>query len=280
MARLSWLPLLLLLSAAGARADVWEKTYPLTGRPELHAETKDGSVRIDTWDRNALGVRVVTRRWHIRPGSLEIEQHQHGNRIDLRVLERHPWISFGFSFRSIQVEIHVPREADLDLLTGDGSVNVQSVAGNITLHTGDGVITADDVRGDVALTSGDGAIVATRLDGRLHVRTGDGRGTLEGRFDGLDLTSGDGRVAAVARAGSRIGDGWSIETGDGPVSVGIPATLDAELDVHTNDGRIDCDLPVRISGRLGRREVHGDLNRGGRPLRIRTGDGSIHIGAS
>ena len=103
--------------------------------------------------------------------------------------------------------------------------------------------------------------------------------SIDGRFDGLDLETGDGSVLAVAQAGSKLGEGWSLETGDGPVTLRIPTNLDAELDARSDDGGIHLDLPVRISGTYDHHEVHGQLNRGGAPLRVRTRDGSIHIGA-
>src|SRR5438105_4997573 len=175
----SWLPLMLLIAAAGAPgvagADTWEHTYPVSGRPALRVQAKDAAIRVVTWDRPEIGMRIDTQRWHIGEHGVQIDVQQQGNRVELSVNQPHTWISFGFSERWIKIEIEVPHTCDLEMTTGDGSLNVASVTGRAVLHTGDGSITVDDLHGDVVLSSGDGAVSVTRFDGRLRARTGDGR---------------------------------------------------------------------------------------------------------
>jgi hypothetical protein len=57
----------------------------------------------------------------------------------------------------------------------------------------------------------------------------------------------------------------------------LPATLSADLDVHTGDGHIQSDLPVTVSGSRNEHELRGKLNAGGPPLIVRTNDGSIRL---
>jgi len=261
MERSSWLVLILSLSvaaAAPASADQWEKTFPLSGRPDLNLVTDDGSVRVGTWERKAVGIKVTTKSLRIGT-TVRVEQQQDGNRIDVRVLKHRPWpisVELSMSSRPIQVQVWLPRQAILRVTSGDGSLNVSPLAGRITLRTGDGSIRADGLKGDINLSSGDGSITALDLDGNLKAQTGDGAVRIEGRFDALELGSGDGSVKLKIRA-----------------------NLDAELDARTGDGRIHMDLPVRVTGRITDRSIHGDLNKGGPPLRIRTGDGPVRIGA-
>ncbi len=91
-------------------------------------------------------------------------------------------------------------------------------------------------------------------------------------------------------------DDWDISTGDGSVSLYLPSGFGAELDAHTGDGSIRNDLKVdgaRLQAeaepgaaatqppdRNDRRTVRGRLGSGGKRLRIRTGDGTIHLRAS
>ena len=57
----------------------------------------------------------------------------------------------------------------------------------------------------------------------------------------------------------------------------VPETLGADVDLHTGDGHIDLDMPVTTEGKIRENEVHGKLNGGGNSLVIHTGDGSIHL---
>jgi DUF4097 and DUF4098 domain-containing protein YvlB len=280
MARTWWWVALGLIVALPASADQWEKTFTVGTQPALTVSTDDGNVSIEPWDKKSIAVRVTTASWRIG-SDVKIEERQVGDHVEVRVHRTPRWgIDINFGGSALKVEVSVPRRTDLNVETGDGNIGVRAVEGRIGLHTGDGRIDADRLRGELSLSSGDGSISASDLDGTLRVHTGDGRVSIGGRFDAVDLSSGDGSVSVEARHGSRIGDGWSVKTGDGSVDLRIPSDLDATLDANTGDGGIRLDLPVRVAGDLSHHAIRGQLNRGGPVLRVRTGDGSIRIGES
>ena len=149
--------------------------------------------------------------------------------------------------------------------------------GKVNLETGDGKIELSGLKGEMELHSGDGHLTLEGVDGNLHASTGDGHINAQGRFDQLELKTGDGHIDVRAASGSTLPTGWRLETGDGHVTLEVPAELAADVDLHTNDGQIDLDMPVTTEGKLRQGEIHGKLNGGGTPLVIRTGDGSIHL---
>src|SRR5438093_11936472 len=161
-------------AAAPAATNQWEKTYRITGQPTLRVHTDDGSVRVETWDRKTVGVRVTTRGWRIAANGVRITEEASGDNVTVDVRTRRWDFVIGFSIRSIMVEVWLPREADLDIETGDGSVSVRPLAGHIRIHTGDGSITVDGLKGEVTLHTGDGSITGSDLAGTLDADTGDG----------------------------------------------------------------------------------------------------------
>jgi DUF4097 and DUF4098 domain-containing protein YvlB len=185
--------------------------------------------------------------------------------------------SWGARHSSLRVEIHMPKDADLTVRSGDGSVEADSVNGNVDVTTGDGSITVQGAKGHIHLKSGDGHIEARGLDGTVDASAGDGHISVEGRFDGLTIRSGDGSVTARAVAGSKVASNWSIHTGDGSVDLTVPGDLQANVDASTNDGHISMGLQVTVEGTFSSSSIHGKLNGGGQSLTIRTGDGSIHL---
>src|SRR5512143_646298 len=120
--RLAWLAGLALfaLAAAPARADEWTHQYPVKGKPELHVKTDDGAVRIETGTAGTVDARVTTEGWRIAPGEVTITESQTGDRVDLEVKIPNRHVSIGH--RSINVTLRVPKEADLDVQTGDGAI--------------------------------------------------------------------------------------------------------------------------------------------------------------
>jgi DUF4097 and DUF4098 domain-containing protein YvlB len=247
--------------STAALADDWSKTFQVSGRPELRVNANDGSVTVRSWDRKEIEARVTTVHWRI-PSDVQVIEHQTGDHVDLEVRMPHHAFSLNFGQRSaIQIDLHVPRELQSDIRTGDGSIIVENL------------------KGETRLSTGDGRIEATSLDGTLDAQTGDGRLIIRGRFDLLNLHTGDGSIEAEINNGSRMTSEWSVRTGDGHVTLRLPGTLSANLEVHTGDGHIQSDLPVTVSGSRSQNEheLRGKLNAGGPPLIVRTNDGSIRL---
>ncbi|MGB7022604.1 MAG: DUF4097 family beta strand repeat-containing protein [Candidatus Acidiferrales bacterium] len=274
---LSALSFAALAIASPAHAEEWNKSYKVAGRPNLHVITNDGHVDLYSSDGGQIDAHVTTTGWAIGDSGVKITENQSGNDVTLEVHVPSFHFSFGWNNRSVRIELHVPRNADFDVETGDGSVTSQAFNGNLRISTGDGSITAHGLKGEVRLHSGDGHIDGDDFDGALHADSGDGHITVRGRFDKLTLESGDGSVNAEAASGSKIQDGWSLRSGDGSITVRLPDGLNADLDAHTGDGSITLDFPVTVSGSLSRTTIHGKIGSGGPPLMVRTGDGSIHI---
>jgi hypothetical protein len=246
-------------AAVPARADEWSKTYTLTAKPDLRVDTSDANIHVSTWDQNTIEAKVTTRGYKIGNDGIRIEEHQTGDRVEIVVRFPHGGFSIGWNDHRVDVNIQMPREGRVDLRTGDGKIELGNFKGEMQLHSGDGSEEIDSV------------------DGKLRAMTGDGHIRANGRFDELDLKTGDGRVDAKATTGSALAMGWRLESGDGTVTLEVPANLAADVELHTGDGHIDLDVPVTTEGKIHEGEVRGKLNGGGNLLVIHTGDGSIRL---
>jgi Putative adhesin len=248
----------LLVVGVSARADEWNKSFPLTARPTVVLEVDDGRIQVSAGAGKQVSANVSTTGWRIAPGEVQVDARQDGDRVEItvRVPRGH---RFAVGARWVHVQLTVPNESDLNL------------------HTRDGSITADGVKGTQRLRTGDGSIEATRLDGSVNLDTRDGKIRVDGRFDLLEARTGDGSIDADARPGSKMTSGWTLRTGDGTVTLRLPPDLAADLNASTGDGRVHVELPVTMSGSMRENSVRGKMNGGGPPLEIHSGDGSIRI---
>ena len=275
--------------------DDWTKTFNLERTAKLRVDTSDANIRVTACDCKSVVAQITTQGWTIGADGINIIDRQNGDQVEIEVRFPRQVFQMNWRNRRVDIEIKVPREADLDLHTGDGNVDVQGVKGTILLqsgdgnlnladlqgtlraNTGDGRINMRDVRGDLTLHTGDGRIELTGIDGVLRAETGDGRVRVSGRFDVLDVKTGDGGIDAMATDGSKLDGNWRLNTGDGNLTLQVPATIAADVELRTNDGSIDFDMPVTVSGRAGKKEIHGQINGGGKLLSLKTGDGSIRL---
>ena len=270
---------LALWGATKTPADEVTKTFPVTGHARVHVETDDAAVRVSTGDIKQVEVRVDYSGYKL-DRDLRVTTSQNGDSVDVSVKTGGTFWNWGARHTSLRVEIHMPKEADLTIRTGDGNVQADSINGNVDVTTGDGSITVQGVKGTIRFHTGDGHIEARGLDGRVEASSGDGHINLEGRFDALNIKTGDGSVNARATAGSKLQSTWTIRTGDGSVDMEIPGDLQADIDASTHDGHISLGLPVTVEGTFSSSQIHGKMNGGGQSLTIRTGDGSIHLSKS
>lgn len=287
--------LMLLSLSTSAATDEWTKTYHLEGTPKLRVHTSDANIRVTASENQSVSARVTTKGWEIGGDGISIVEHQAGDTVDIEVRFPHRNFQVNWGNRRVDIEIKVPRDATLDLNTGDGNVDVQGVHGAVVLrsgdgnlklselqgtlqaYTGDGNIDMRDIRGELNMRTGDGRIEATGIDGSLRAETGDGRIRVIGRFDVLDVKTGDGGIEASALAGSKLEANWMLSTGDGDLTLRLQETMAADVELKTNDGHIDMGIPVTLSGRAGKRDIRGQINGGGKLLSLKTGDGSIRL---
>lgn len=258
-----------------------EKRFTVSGTPDLRLTTFDGGIDIRSGEGKAIIVEIEKRGPSQEAvDRLEVAVSQDGNRVTVEVKKPTGefWSIMGHSSPSARLIVTMPKDGDVTAKSGDGSIRIEHVHGNLDLRTGDGSIRANDVSGRLVLNTGDGSITLDGAEGDLELETGDGGVSVAGKLGSVKLHTGDGSITFRAEPGSVMKDDWSITTGDGGVALYLPSDFGAELDAHTGDGSVRSDIQVTGAGaEKNRTNVRGRLGSGGKLLRIRTGDGSIHL---
>lgn len=226
----------------GGRAvhcEVRETRLAPTGQLDIDA-SPNGGISVQGWDRNEV---LVQARVQAHDDS-EAEARQLASEV--RVISEPGSVrSDGPDTRgrrgwSVSYVVHVPRRTGLDLESTNGGLRVRDVAGELELSTTNGGISLAGVAGDV-------------------------RGeTTNGSLD-------------VQLAGDRwSGEGLSLETTNGAVTLTMPRDYGARLEARTTNGGLQTDIPVTLQGRIGR-SISAEIGGGGPPIRVRTTNGGIRL---
>lgn len=266
-------------SSALAESD-WQKSYPVSAKPSLTVSTGDASTDVHSCSCQEIRIRV---QWNDRhPGDYTITEFQSGDHVNFELKEKQ---RLGFhitmSRREPQVWVETPAELDLEARTSDGGLKVYGVNGTFALHTSDGAVDVSDVSGAVRLVASDGSIRIHNVSGTLESKSSDGHVSIDGKLSAVQVHTSDGALELTLAEGSQLTTSSRIEASDGSVKIRLPKTLAADLDIHTGDGHIDCELPLTMSGYNsgGGHNIRGRLNAGGTPLTIHTSDGNVIIAA-
>src|SRR6266849_9616250 len=148
----------MLLAPAGVWADEVAKTFTVAGHAHVKVQTDDGSVRVSTGDIKQVEIRVEYSGYKL-DRDLQVSTSQNGDSVEVIAKTRSGnWFNFGVRHSSVRVEVHMPKDADLEVTSGDGSVEVDSINGNLDVKTGDGHIRVQGARGNIRLHTGDGHI--------------------------------------------------------------------------------------------------------------------------
>ena len=165
---------------------------------------------------------------------------------------------------------------ELDIDVGSGPVQVTQSRGDLSVDTGSGGVSATDIRGEsVSIETGSGDVTASNLNSnQLSIDTGSGNIQVTGlTAPQVTLQTGSGSVTADLK-----GEVWSVnvETGSGDVTLKVPPTLAAEVDIETSSGDIETDFEVAVT-RHARDHMTGRIGEGGGRIAIETGSGGIKL---
>jgi hypothetical protein len=259
----------------------WSKTYPVTGKPTLNFEVSDANVAFQSCGE-CREIRIHVELAGRKLSDYRLEEGQSGDEVHFLFKEL-PHIGVHIVWHSEQTHVTVesPAQLTLEAKTSDGNVTLSGLQGELALTTGDGDVTLDHVSGDLRIKSGDGHVRISDAEGTLDARTSDGSLNVDGLFHALVLHTSDGTLDVSLRDGTKLTEASSIQTSDGSVTLHVPQSFAADLDVHTSDGHLDCKLPLTIdhyqsNGGEGH-AFHGKLNGGGTPFSIHTSDGNVKI---
>ena len=272
-------PVLALAATAALAQSDWQKTYPLSGKASLTVSTGDASTEVRSCACREIRIRV---EWNDRrPDEYTITEFQSAGHVNFELKQKqHLGFRIG-NHREPHVIAETPSELDLEARTSDGGLKVYGVNGTIALRTSDGAVDISDVSGAVRLVASDGSIRMHNLAGTLDSRSSDGHVVIDGKFTGIQVHTSDGGLELTMAEGSQLTTSSRIEASDGSVKIRLARTMAADLEIHTGDGHIDCQLPLTMSGYTsgGGHNIRGRLNAGGTPLTIHTSDGNVTIAA-
>lgn len=226
----------------------FEQTYPLNANGRVSVSNVNGSITVETWDRNEVKLEYVKtsdRKEDLAEIEVQIESRPDAFHVDT---DYGDWKRRNSgerrTYNKLQVEYHlfVPRNAVLDEIeTVNGSVNISNANNSTKASAVNGQVRATNLRGATNLSTVNGTLIAD--------------------FDQL-------------QPGSRI----SLETVNGTVDLTIPSDANATVKADTVNGQISNDfgLPVRKGEYVGR-DLYGKIGSGDVQIKLNSVNGALSV---
>jgi hypothetical protein len=232
-----------------------------------------GAGNITLVDRDFQGHRIelsaAASDVEIRPGSgsrIHVEAIQHGGsqgdyQIDivpagdtLRVTESNRSFFCFFCSHSLRYRISVPSDAQADIHTASGQIDVEGLSGAVALASGSGDVRAGDLTGGLTVGTTSGEVQLNDIAGKLNVQSISGDVKLEnGKIDGATVSTTSGEVTLDGVAGLLK---LSSVSGD----IHVREARDGQLDLSTTSGEIEYEGSLAHASTNKLDSISGDVN--------------------
>jgi hypothetical protein len=280
--------LMLAVPNAGAQKPVDAPTFDWTDSlapgATVRLDVPDGNLRVTASPDNHLTVHG--QRHHgsllfqaVTDGNnVTICAFRHGSQCAIDGVHGHFHIPMPFSIHTASADLTValPPGAILVAHTSDGTIDVRGAGAGVTAENGDGDIRIAGSSGAVHAHTSDGRIHVDTIAGSVYARSGDGPVVVADATGSVEASTADGnvevRLAAVDTA-QRV----KVHTGDGPVTVYLPASFTGDVDARTSDGKIVSELPLPVSGRLDPQHIRATVGTNGGTQLVIDASGDIHL---
>jgi DUF4097 and DUF4098 domain-containing protein YvlB len=231
---------LLAFTVTDSVAKVYEtidETIPFTSGGTFRIGNVNGSITIETWDREE--VRIQAEKSADSQESLDdIDVEIRGSGGQVSVITHYPRNNRRGESRQVEYNITLPIDANLDMRTVNGKLEVYGIRGRVDASTTNGGVEVVDIIGETDISTTNGSIKARYNE----------------VFDGE----------------------YQFSTTNGSVTLDLPPGAGGELDAKTVNGSITTDFPATVT-RLSKRHLRGTFGGGGAYFKVSTVNGSVKI---
>lgn len=192
------------------------------------------------------------------------------------VRNRGRWSSRGRTPRA-NFTVRLPRGVKLAVGSGNGDVSVRGATAEVSAASGNGRVRVHTTGGPVRAATGNGEVTVEGATGPVRASSGNGDVRIGTTRGPVSASTGNGDVMATMDAIADVADDMEFSTGNGTVTVTVPADFVGELHATTGSGRIYTDFPLTVRGRIDPRHLRATIGSGGRRLTMTTGNGDVEL---
>ena len=231
---------------AAIAPDVISRSFDVSPGGKLTIESDNGDILVQTGGSNRVEIEIHRQaRGNASVEDFTVSSQKNGNEVEIVGESRRFSGNNGVAVRYL---VTVPRRFNLELETGGGSIEVESLDGVIAAETSGGNLKFGRITGPIQAETSGGNITLIETEGNVNVETSGGeirigrvKGTVHAETSGGSISVEDsGGDINVATSGGnirlgRIGGTISAETSGGNIEV---EEVSGSIQAETSGGNI------------------------------------------
>ncbi|HEY3249807.1 MAG TPA: hypothetical protein VGK25_01685 [Ignavibacteria bacterium] len=266
---------------------LFEKTLQTESGKELLVTLIAGNITVSTWPNSEVNIKVYGNDEAEDKVIFNAENTETGVKVEATKKG-----TKNFKNLNIKVEVIVPVSYNARLFSSGGNLKVNDLNGKVEANTSGGNIIADNINGNVEAYTSGGNVIIDKNMGNIDASTAGGNITVES-FEGnvnvstmgghVTLTGSNGKVDASTAGGNINVDysgknlGMELSTMGGNITANLPSDFDADAEIGTLAGRINCDFAEVENKNKVTNHLKAKFNSGGELFKCTTSAGNIVI---
>ncbi|MFT6712410.1 MAG: DUF4097 and DUF4098 domain-containing protein YvlB [Arenicella sp.] len=241
-----------LIAVSKAQPLKMEKSFEVKSGGTFFLKSDAGSVEIESHDSDRVEIKVEKKGRSAE--DFEVVFSKDGNDVRVVGKRENAWDWGNYSI-SVHFIVKVPKDYNVDLKTGGGSIHLSDLKGTVDANTSGGSITLGRIQGDVYVQTSGGAIRVEEVAGNIDAHTSGG--------------------SINAKISKQPSDDCRLRTSGGSLTVYLAPQIAVDLEASTSGGRVNSEFDV--DGLVKKQKIRGEINGGGPKLELKTSGGSVRI---
>jgi hypothetical protein len=241
------------ISTDGNLQIIKEQSFSISPGKDLIVDASSGDVKVTYWDKAEVYVKIRGNENAMEKMDYTIEGDDELVKV---VAKKKSSINSWLSNISLEIEIKVPTEFNVDINTSGGDIKYGGVSGNAKLNTSGGDVWGEKFMGNLNISTSGGDISLIGGDAKIIAETsgGDIKLDYKGENKGIDLS-----------------------TSGGDIVIKLPENFKTSIDLSTSGGDVSCSLNMSNVKKSSGSKLVGDINGGGENLSAHTSGGDITV---
>lgn len=248
--------------------------------PTLIIKDNNGDVHIHTGSTDSVIFQAtVSDGFGDNARNAPVRYQQNGDVITVTTAGNVPFVGLG----QVDLDVTVPTNANVQIDSGSGSIEVDGTTGSVTAHSLNGDVTLNSVQGTVQASSSNGDVTLSNVTGQMTLQDANGDITATNVSGAMNATNGGGDINV--KQGSLSGQSL-LRTNNGDISFDGSLDPNGNYQMESGGGDVDVTLPSNAAFQLttgSSDNVSNDfgsttVGNGPRaPLQLQSGSGSISL---
>ena len=248
---------------------------PLKFGAKLWVKNRNGSIRVNGWDREEVALSAQIRDTERRRIQLVIERK--GDDLDIEAVFQRPGWSLAFDFipsPKCEMTLNVPRKVLGFFHTTNGTVEASDLEGYARCESTNGDIRLKNITGEAKAETTNGSIEARHLHARIKGGTTNGRILLEDVEGGIELSTTNGGITAKNLDG--WGEGITLESTNGGIQVEL-GRAGGDLRAENSNGGLEVKVPGAQVLETSKHSIHLKVPGKAQKISLETTNGGITV---